>query len=72
MKISNNQLNGTVSLSDDTFLSEKSARDGLQENEYFLGLKVIVLELLTKLEIKMSFEKKKEGKKENFKEKKSI
>ena len=69
MKISNNQLNGTVSLSDDTFLSEKSARDGLQENEYFLGLKVIVLELLTKLEIKMSFEKKKEGKKENFKEK---
>ena len=69
MKISNNQLNGTVSLSDDTFLSEKSARDGLQENEYFLGLKVIVLQLITKLEIKMSFEKKKEGKKENFKEK---
>lgn len=69
MKISNNQLNGIVSLSDEIFLSEKSARDGLQENEYFLGLKIIVLELLTKLELRMILEKKKTGKKTHFKEK---
>ena len=68
MKISNNQLNGIVSLSDEIFLSEKSARDGLQENEYFLGLKIIVLELLTKLELRMILEKKKTGKKVYFKE----
>lgn len=70
MRISNNQLNGIVSLADNVFLTEKSARDGLQENEYFQGLKIIVLELLTKLEIEMSSQKlKKIEKKDKFREK---
>lgn len=67
-RISNSQINGIITLSDETFLIEKSARDGLQEDENFKGLKIITLEILSKLEIE-KFQNKKQENKENSHEK---
>lgn len=63
-RVSNSQINGIITLSDETFLIEKSARDGLQEDENFKGLKIITLEILSKLEIE-KFQNKKQENKEN-------
>ena len=53
-----------ISISDETFLIEKSARDGLQEDKNFKSLKIITLEILSKLEIE-KFQNKKQENKEN-------
>lgn len=56
-RISNNQINGLVTISDKSYLKEKSARDGLQEDEYFYGLKYIVTKFIVELENRRTYEK---------------
>ncbi|MGL5459210.1 MAG: ATP-binding protein [Cetobacterium sp.] len=68
-RISNNQINGMVTLSDEISLVEKSARDGLQEDNNFNGLKAIVLEILSRLEIEKAQNKKQNEKHKPYNEK---
>jgi signal transduction histidine kinase len=61
LKISNNQIVGFITIQPEEIskLEEKSARDGLKENEYFLGLKELAQKALLELEVRrLSFRKK--------------
>ncbi|PWJ57380.1 histidine kinase/DNA gyrase B/HSP90-like ATPase [Dyadobacter jejuensis] len=51
-RISNNQIVGFVTIQPEELsgLEEKSARDGLKENEYYFGLKELALKVLSELE----------------------
>lgn len=51
-KISNNQVVGFITIQSEelSHLEEKSARDGLKENEYYLGLKELSKKVLSELE----------------------
>lgn len=66
--ISNNQIVGFVTIQNEELsgLQEKSARDGLKENEYFEGLKEISRKVLSELERKRFVFRKKalKGRKE--------
>lgn len=64
-RLSTNQINGIINLAEDINLKEKSARDGLQEDSYFLGLKYIVTKLLIEIESKRTVEKEKYQKEQN-------
>ena len=52
LKISNNQIVGFVTIQSEekSGLEEKSARDGLKENEYYFGLKELAQKALSELE----------------------
>ncbi|CAM3273089.1 sensor histidine kinase [Aequorivita lipolytica] len=52
LKISNNQIVGfvTIQSEENSGLEEKSARDGLKENEHYFGLKELVQKALLELE----------------------
>lgn len=52
LRISNNQIVGfiTIKSEEKSNLEEKSARDGLKENEYYLGLKELAKKALAELE----------------------
>lgn len=52
LRISNNQIVGFITIQPEelSFLEEKSARDGLKENEYYFGLKELAKEALAELE----------------------
>ncbi len=54
LKISNNQIVGfiTIQSEEESGLEEKSARDGLKENEYYLGLKELSQKALRELELR--------------------
>lgn len=54
IRISNNQIIGFVTIESEELsgLEEKSARDGLKDNEYFFGLKELVQKALFELEIR--------------------
>lgn len=54
LRVSNNQVVGfvTIESEENSNLEEKSARDGLKENEYYLGLKEICKKVLGELEAK--------------------
>ena len=56
LKISNNQIVGFVTIQSEekSGLEEKSARDGLKENEYYFGLKELVQKALFELELNVS------------------
>lgn len=53
-KVSNNQVAGfiTIESEEESNLEEKSARDGLKENEYYQGLKEVATKAIHELEIK--------------------
>lgn len=54
LRISNNQIVGFITIQPEEFshLEEKSARDGLKENEYYYGLKELAKKTLAELEIR--------------------
>ena len=54
LKISNNQIVGfvTIQSEEDSGLEEKSARDGLKENEHYFGLKELAKKALFELEVR--------------------
>ena len=54
LKISNNQIVGFINIQPEELsnLEEKSARDGLKENEYYLGLKELSQKALKELELR--------------------
>ena len=54
LKISNNQIVGFITIQPEEFsnLEEKSARDGLKENEYYYGLKELAQKALFELELR--------------------
>ncbi|NDV42945.1 sensor histidine kinase [Flagellimonas sediminis] len=54
LKISNNQIVGFINIQSEELsnLEEKSARDGLKENEYYQGLKEISQKVLKELELR--------------------
>lgn len=54
LRISNNQIVGFITIQPEEFsnLEEKSARDGLKENEYYFGLKELSKKALAELEIR--------------------
>ncbi len=54
LKISNNQVVGFITIEPEEFsnLEEKSARDGLKENEYYIGLKELAKKSLKELELR--------------------
>lgn len=54
LKISNNQIVGFITIEPEELsnLEEKSARDGLKENEYYLGLKELSQKALKELELR--------------------
>lgn len=60
-KISNNQLVGFISIQPEELsgLEEKSARDGLKENEFYLGLKELSKKALSELETRRFIIRKK-------------
>lgn len=53
-KISNNQIIGFITIQPEELsnLEEKSARDGLKENEYYYGLKELAQKALSELEVR--------------------
>jgi signal transduction histidine kinase len=67
LKISNNQIVGFISIQPEelSHLEEKSARDGLKENEYYKGLKELSQKALRELELRrLTYrEKSKKGRK---------
>lgn len=67
MRISNNQIVGFVTIQSEELsgLNEKSARDGLKENARFKGLKHILEDVITELELKRFSFRKKSGKGRN-------
>lgn len=54
LKISNNQIVGFITIQPEEYsnLEEKSARDGLKENEYYFGLKELSQKALRELELR--------------------
>lgn len=54
LRISNNQIVGFITIQPEEYsnLEEKSARDGLKENEYYFGLKELAKKVLAELEIR--------------------
>ncbi|HAN19791.1 MAG: histidine kinase [Bacteroidetes bacterium GWC2_33_15] len=54
LKVSNNQVVGfvTIESEENSNLKEKSARDGLKENEYYFGLKELCKKVLRELELR--------------------
>jgi signal transduction histidine kinase len=52
----------TIQSEEDSFLEEKSARDGLKENKYYAGLKDIMIQVLQKLEYRRNQFRIKTGK----------
>jgi signal transduction histidine kinase len=54
LRISNNQIVGFITIQSEEIsnLEEKSARDGLKENEYYLGLKELAQKALRELELR--------------------
>lgn len=54
LRVSNNQVVGFITIQPEEFsnLEEKSARDGLKENEYYFGLKELSKKALAELEIR--------------------
>jgi signal transduction histidine kinase len=54
VRIGSNQVIGSVYIQseEESHLEEKSARDGLKENQYFEGLKIICIQVLQKLQEK--------------------
>ncbi|MCD1118201.1 ATP-binding protein [Chryseobacterium turcicum] len=63
-KISNNQVVGFISIQSEELsgLEEKSARDGLKENEFYLGLKEFSKKVLSELETRRFIIRKKSNK----------
>ncbi|MGB3453606.1 MAG: sensor histidine kinase [Moheibacter sp.] len=64
LRISNNQVVGfiTIQSEEQSGLEEKSARDGLKENEYYFGLKELAKSALSELEIRRLIIRKKSEK----------
>lgn len=61
LKISNNQIVGFVTIQpeEESGIEEKSARDGLKENEHYFGLKELAQKALKELELRrLTFRKK--------------
>lgn len=64
LRISNNQIVGFITIQPEEIsnLQEKSARDGLKENEHYLGLKELAKKALAELEIRRLIIRKKSKK----------
>jgi len=60
-KVSNNQVIGFITIEEEekSHLTEKSARDGLKENEYFIGLRELIQKSLKELELRRFVYRKK-------------
>ncbi|PHR72867.1 MAG: histidine kinase [Lutibacter sp.] len=67
LKVSNNQVVGfiTIESEEQSNLEEKSARDGLKENEYYFGLKEICKKALRELELRRLIYREKTQKSRN-------
>ncbi|BCN31688.1 ATP-binding protein [Anaeromicropila herbilytica] len=64
LKIGANQISGIIEIQDEEIsnLYEKSARDGLKEDAYYNGLKSVISQLLTFIELKRYSFRQKTGK----------
>jgi len=73
-RISNNQIVGFISIQSEEFshLEEKSARDGLKENVYYLGLKELAKKALAELEVRRFTYRVKSKKSRNKHENKNL